>query len=77
MNICYKKQAMCLFLLCTLFMSNGWAQPDSLQIASPDSVTFTADEVAYNVETKQIELIGNATLHYREMQLQAGHILFD
>ncbi|MDP6040747.1 MAG: putative LPS assembly protein LptD, partial [Candidatus Latescibacteria bacterium] len=55
----------------------GWAQPDSLQIASPDSVTFTADEVAYNVETKQIELIGNATLHYREMQLQAGHILFD
>lgn len=68
---------MCLFLLWAVFVNNGWAQSDSLHIASGDSVTFSADHITYNVQTEQIELVGNATLSYRSMQLRAGHILFD
>ncbi len=75
MDICNKK--LWLVILGVFCATPGWCQPVETRKAAGDSVAFDADEVAYHVRTKRVELRGNATLRYRDIQLSAGHITYD
>ena len=75
MNIYKKKQAVWLVLFLLFAISPSWGQMP--QKAAGDSIAFDADEVVYHVQTERVELIGNATLRYRDLQLKAGHITYD
>ena len=77
MNTCNKTQAVWLVLFLLFAITPGWCQPVLPQKAAGDSIVFDADEVVYHVQTRRVELIGNATLRYRDLQLKAGHITYD
>ncbi len=75
MNIHLKKQATWMGLFCLLV-----ALPLSAQNTTPsptDSVTFQADHIAYDIQTKRVILTGQAILHYRNLVLSAGQIAYD
>ncbi|MFT5368760.1 MAG: hypothetical protein ACI8V2_003727 [Candidatus Latescibacterota bacterium] len=47
-------------------------------VSSPtDSITFDADQITYDLKNERINLMGNATLNYRDITLTAGHILYN
>ena len=77
MNIYNKIQAAWLILFLLFAISPGWGQSVLPQKAAGDSIAFDADEVVYHVQTERVELIGNAKLRYRDLQLKAGHITYD
>ena len=69
------KKKLCLVALWVLCATQGWGQvPEN---APGDSIAFDADEVVYRVRDEQVELVGNATLRYRNIALKAGHITYD
>ncbi len=75
MNICNKIQAAWLVLFLLFAIAPGWCQMP--QKAAGDSIAFDAEEVVYHVQDRRVELTGNATLRYRDLQLKAGHITYD
>ncbi|MYD62811.1 MAG: hypothetical protein F4W91_17365 [Gemmatimonadetes bacterium] len=77
MYIYNKTQAVWLVLFLLFAIAPGWCQPVLPQKAAGDSIGFDADEVVYHVQTRRVELTGNATLRYRDLQLKAGHITYD
>ena len=77
MHIWLKKQAMWQVILFTICTTSVWAQFSVPKTTPSDSITFDADQIFYDIQTKQIELIGNAKLHYRNIELEAGHIIYD
>ncbi len=74
MTAIWKKKVL-FVALCALCAAPGWCQRPA--DAPGDSIAFDADEVVYRVGDERVELVGNATLRYRDIALEAGRITYD